>query len=119
MVGENMTFDELLAKDQSDEVYGYTWLRRSNVTKGIKEELTDHMKGYMYDERCETCTHWTLDVPSNQPPDGWGVYGFCSALTAINHKEHRTMHSGFCQFYQPICKKIGSYAISRYEGGNE
>lgn len=112
---DNLTFDDLLDQAQSDDVYGSTWLRRSNVRKGVKVPLNDHMKEYTYDERCETCMHWTLDVADSQPPDGWGVYGFCSALTAANHKEHRTMHSSYCQYYQPICAKLGKYAISRLE----
>ena len=115
MVDDNITIDEASAQVESDEVYGMTWTCRSNVSNGKKREIRDHDKTWMHDERCETCSHWTVDIPSAQPPDGWGVYGFCSALTAANHKEYRTESHSYCEYYQAICKKMGKYAISRLE----
>ena len=110
---DNITIDEAIAKVQSDEVYGKTWICRSDVYKGAKRDLSDYMRTWMHDERCETCSHWTVNIPSDQPPDGWGVYGLCSELTAINHREHKTAANSYCEFYKAICKKVGEYAISR------
>lgn len=100
---------------ESDEVYGMTWTCRSNVSKGKKRPIRDFDRTWMWDERCETCQSWSVLLPSDQPPDGWGVYGFCSALTAVNHKEYRTESHSYCEHYRAICKKCGSYTQSRLE----
>lgn len=114
-MNDNITFDEVLAKNESDEVYGMTWICRSNVSKGKKRKLTEYQKTWMHDERCETCSHWLLSIPADQPPDGWGVYGMCGELTAIHHKEYRCESHSYCEQYHPVCKKVGRYAISRIE----
>lgn len=45
---------------------------------------------WMHYERCENCTRWQrLDV-SEQPPCGWGIYGFC-----LEHKQ-RTGEISYC-----------------------
>ena len=115
MANDNVTIDEAIAQVESDEVYGSTWVCRSNVSNGKKVPICDVERSWMHDERCETCSNWTVDIPSAQPPDGWGVYGFCSALTAVNHKEHRCEARSYCQYYRAICKKRGIYAVSRLE----
>lgn len=48
---------------------------------------------YKY-ERCENCPAWNrLDV-KEQPPCGWGVYGWCNI-----HKQ-RTQKIGYCQKWE-------------------
>lgn len=45
-------------------------------------------------ERCENCMRWAMLVEQEQPPSGWGVYGFCG-----EHKQ-RTQSTGYCQCFE-------------------
>lgn len=33
---------------------------------------------WMQYKRCENCTRWNRFDKSEQPPDGWGIYGYCA-----------------------------------------
>lgn len=57
----------------------------------------------------------SYESPKDQPPDGWGIRGFCNTLTAVNHKEWNTSQMSYCEYYRAICKKCGKYAKSREE----
>ena len=46
-------------------------------------------------ERCELCKAWQLDPI--QPPDGWGVKGFCG-----NHQGQRVGALSWCQSYEEV-----------------
>lgn len=37
-------------------------------------------------ERCENCIRWVLLTLDKQPPDGWGVYGWCPCLLSKQEK---------------------------------
>lgn len=105
--GKQMTFDEL----ESDEVFGYVYRNKGRK----RTPLNEHEKTWMWDERCGTCQAWTVLIPQDQPPDGWGIRGFCNTLTAVNHKEWNTNQMSYCEYYRAICKKCGKYARSREE----
>lgn len=45
-------------------------------------------------DRCENCVRWVLLDPSDQPPSGWGVYGFCQ-----EHKQ-RCSSGSYCQEFE-------------------
>lgn len=99
---EQMTFDHL----QSDEVYGTLYRRQGRE----RTPINDIEQKWLDDERCGTCSEWTLLVQTDQPPDGWGVRGLCQRLTSITNKTYTTTQTDRCQFYNPICQKCGRYA---------
>lgn len=41
--------------------------------RGISRKPPEWMKY----KRCENCTRWQRLDSREQPPDGWGIYGFC------------------------------------------
>lgn len=42
-------------------------------------------------ERCENCTRWNMYQTEEQPPSGWGIWGWCT-----EHKE-KTSSISYCQ----------------------
>lgn len=45
-------------------------------------------------KRCENCERWNLINLKEQPPDGWGVLGWCPSLT------QRVEKNSFCMNYE-------------------
>ena len=52
----------------------------------------DNNPYYRYD-RCENCSRWVRVDVSEQPPAGWGVYGFCQ-----EHKQ-RCLSGSYCNLW--------------------
>lgn len=48
---------------------------------------------FAHRERCELCNYWTLDTI--QPPDGWGIKGFCGV-----HQGARVDSLDYCAEYK-------------------
>lgn len=49
---------------------------------------------WMSKKRCEKCQNWSLSP--NQPPEGWGVMGFCSSHRG---RGKETNHTSYCDDY--------------------
>lgn len=66
------------------------------------DDLTYDNKGRLYPapawmdaERCEKCKNWEL--APNQPPDGWGVMGFC---TSHRGRGREVNHTSYCDDFE-------------------
>lgn len=55
-----------------------------------RQENEYKVPSWMYYERCENCQRWARYPINEQPPCGWGVYGFC------NEHKQRTEKCGYC-----------------------
>lgn len=60
-------------------------------------DMTSDRKGksrpapnWMHRERCENCERWAKYSFKDQPPDGWGTYGFC------NEHKQRVLSTSYC-----------------------
>lgn len=49
---------------------------------------------WMHYERCENCTRWVRYSVNEQPPCGWGIYGFC------NEHKQRTEKTSYCNKFE-------------------
>lgn len=48
-------------------------------------------------DRCGMCARWELLPKIEQPPDGWGVHGICSAHWS---RGNQTSQSDFCNEFK-------------------
>lgn len=49
---------------------------------------------WMRYERCENCIRWTMYPTEQQPPDGWGIYGWCQENT------YKCKATNFCKNFE-------------------
>lgn len=70
---------------------------------GHFEDMTYDRKGkghpapeWMKFERCENCGRWAKYPTNEQPPDGWGCYGWCSEHL------HKSIASGYCMNFVKV-----------------
>lgn len=49
---------------------------------------------WMRYERCENCIRWTMYPTEQQPPDGWGIYGWCA------ENKYKCKATNFCKNFE-------------------
>lgn len=47
-------------------------------------------------DRCKDCSFWEILPESDQPPDGWGVYGQCAFLREGQKGYYQTDQYSYC-----------------------
>lgn len=49
---------------------------------------------WMKYERCENCVRWVMYPTEDQPPCGWGIYGFC------NEHKQKVAEISYCRNWE-------------------
>lgn len=49
---------------------------------------------WYHQKRCENCERWARYTQDEQPPCGWGIYGFC------NEHKQRVEKTGYCMNFE-------------------
>lgn len=71
----------------------FEWKKQNDTTKDRYGKVKKTPKWMRY-ERCENCQRWAMYSTQDQPPCGWGIFGFC------NEHKQRVQGNSYCMNFE-------------------